>query len=201
LDLDRPGLTDESDLSGLDGDEEAGSLASIGLADDDHEEFGSVRRVDRSDRSYGDRVEGWVRPEYQQVADEPTPGEYWTPIPVDLNPDPEPSAKGYGWPRPVERLPAVPDYEPATGFDLPRVPSDPTELVPIWPPVNEERRSRLRMPRPWSQRNEKQKHRTEKPDPDDPSSRRRPRPRPRPADAPGENSTVYVSRHAAEPPR
>jgi hypothetical protein len=199
-DFDRSDLIDKPDLSGSDdGDDDSGGLASIGLADDDYEEFGPVRRVDRSDRSYGDRVEGWVRPEYQEAADEPTPGEYWTPIPVDLDPDPEPSAKGYGWPRPVERLPAVPDYEPATGFDLPRVPSDPTELVPVWPPVNEERRSRLRMP--WAQRNEKQKQRNEKPDPDDQSSRRRPRPRPRPADAPGENSTVYVSRHAAEPPR
>src|SRR6185436_628351 len=67
---------------------------------------------------YGDRVEGWVRPEYRHQPDEPRPGEYWTPIPVDLAGDAEPSAKGYGWPRPVERLPAVPDYEPATGFDL-----------------------------------------------------------------------------------
>jgi hypothetical protein len=101
----------------------------------------SVRRLDRSDRTYGDRVDGWVRPEYHDDRAEPPAGEYWTPLPMDdlgLEPpddDPEPSARGYGWPLPVERLPAVPDYEPATGFDLTPVATEPTELVPAWPPM------------------------------------------------------------------
>jgi hypothetical protein len=151
-------------------------------------------RPSRSDH-YGDRVEGWVRPEYHEQSDEPRPGEYWTPIPVDLNPDPEPSAKGYGWPLPVERLPSVPDYEPATGFDMKPVPAEPTEVVPVWP-MNEDRR--IRLPRTWSARNDK----AEKPAP---AERRRPRPRPRPeiseiTEPPANPSTMYVSRHAADPP-
>ncbi|GIE99095.1 hypothetical protein Ari01nite_65600 [Paractinoplanes rishiriensis] len=144
-----------------------------------------VRHPDR----YGDRIDGWVRPEYQSPSEEPRPGEYWTPIPVDLGGDPEPSAKGYGWPLPVERLPAVPAYEPATGFDLVPVASEPTEVVPVWSAGDEERPSRIRLPRSWSSRNEKAEH----------EPRRRPRPRPQP-DPPAENRTVYVSRHAADPP-
>jgi hypothetical protein len=150
------------------------------------------RRADR----YGDRVAGWVRPEHHEPTGEPRPGEYWTPIPVDLAPDPEPSAKGYGWPLPVERLPSVPDYEPATGFDLSPVRSEPTEVVPVWP-INGERGDRIRLPRSWSSRNEAA-----------PVERRRPRPRPRPAISsnpedsgpPIDRSTMYVSRHAADPP-
>ncbi|GAA2640817.1 hypothetical protein Adu01nite_08110 [Paractinoplanes durhamensis] len=158
----------------------------------------------RADR-YGDRVEGWVRPEYHEPAAEPRPGEYWTPIPVDLEPDPEPSAKGYGWPRPVERLPAVPDYEPATGFDMRPVQYEPTEAVPVWP-MNDEGPGRVRLPRSWAVRNEKPEPLgTEKPGPA--PDRRRPRPRPRPsiseipeAPPPVDRSTMYVSRHAADPP-
>jgi hypothetical protein len=205
---------------------ERGGLASIGLADEDDEvevepvvhveadETGEdevaevadevesedsaepepvfARSVDRSDRGYGDRVEGWVRPEYQTPADEPRPGEYWTPIPVDLGGDPEPSAKGYGWPLPVERLPAVPSYEPATGFDMAPVTSEPTELVAVWDTQPNDRPGRIRLPRSWSNRNEKVMR--------DEEPRRRPRPRPRPEE-PIDTSTVYVSRHAAEPPR
>lgn len=193
-----PSVSDEDD---------GGGLASIGLADEDddepfvqeaifEDEIGEDRdEVEpdpvpaRADR-YGDRVEGWVRPEYQDPPDEPRPGEYWTPIPVDLAGDPEPSAKGYGWPRPVERLPAVPDYEPATGFDLIPI-SEPTEVVPTWA-MNDDRPGRIRLPRSWNARNEK---RPEKPEP------RRPRPRPRPRpEQPIDPSTVYVSRHAADPP-
>ena len=181
----------------------------------------SVRRVDRSDRRYGDRVDGWVRPEYHDAPIEPPSGEYWTPIPMDdmgfdmAEDDPEPSSKGYGWPIPVERLPAVPDYEPATGFDLAPVATEPTEVVPVWPPVSEDRR--IRLPRSWSSRNEKPAdNRFLEPDPaprrhkthDDADQRfraptgeperRRPRPRPRPGPGP---DNVYVSRHAADPPR
>lgn len=106
----------------------------------------SVRGVDRSDPAYGSRVADWVRPEYHDDPAEPSAGEYWTPVPIqnlDLpDDDPEPSARGYGWPTQVERLPAVPDYEPATGFDLTPVASEPTELVPTWPPLPAERRRR-----------------------------------------------------------
>ncbi len=176
-------------------EDEGGGLASIGLADED-DDLDLCAEVDddqvdedreeepRPDR-HGDRVEGWVRPAYQEPDDEPRPGEYWTPIPVDLAGDAEPSAKGYGWPRPVERLPAVPDYEPATGFDLVPV-SEPTEVVPAWP-VNDDRPGRIRLPRSWSTRNDK-------------PERRRPRPRPRPEPPADPSSTVYVSRHAADPP-
>ncbi|MEU4237884.1 hypothetical protein [Actinoplanes sp. NPDC026619] len=177
-------------------------------------------RPPRADR-YGDRVAGWVRPEHRESVEEPRPGEYWTPIPVDLNPDPEPSAKGYGWPLPVERLPAVPDYEPATGFNLSPVPAEPTEVVQIWP-MNGERASRIRLPRSWKSRNDKDETPAEwpptpepaTPEPARPVERRRPRPRPRPAISmteppvnPGpvnpsavHPSTMYVSRHAADPP-
>jgi hypothetical protein len=174
----------------------------------------SVRRVDRSDRTYGDRVDGWIRPEYHDDPAEPPSGEYWTPLPMeglDLpEGDPEPSARGYGWPTPVERLPAVPDYEPATGFDLAPVASEPTELVPAWPPMPDEER-RVRLPRSWSSRDTKpagnrflendsrrvdadQRFRAPTGEPE----RRRPRPRPRPVANDPDN--VYVSRHAADPP-
>jgi hypothetical protein len=186
--------------------DEGGGLASIGLADEEVEEAEVAEAavvedeipepvVVQRDDHYGDRVDGWVRPEYHDIpAEEPRPGEYWTPIPVDLAGDAEPSAKGYGWPRPVERLPAVPDYEPATGFDLVPVVSEPTEVVPAWP-LNDDRPGRIRLPRSWSARNDKPAGKLEQP------ADRRPRPRPRPRpEPPVDNSTVYVSRHAADPP-
>ena len=169
-----------------------------------------VRILDRSNHRYGDRVEGWIRPEYRNPPDEPRPGEYWTPIPVDLGDDPEPSAKGYGWPMPVERLPTVPPYEPATGFDLAPVVAEPTEVVPAWPAAAD-RPGRIRLPRSWASRNEKPVG-PEQPAGAEPAAdgtagdaaapvvRRRPRPRPRP-DMPVDRSTVYVSRHAADPSR
>ncbi|MCU7726698.1 hypothetical protein ODJ79_23450 [Actinoplanes sp. KI2] len=188
-------------------EDDQGGLASIGFSDDEdpampvEADGGDVAENDEPappplpspaspppDR-YGDRIEGWVRPRYQDPPDEPRPGEYWTPIPVDLAGDAEPSAKGYGWPRPVERLPAVPDYEPATGFDLIPI-SEPTGLLPTWPPADD-RTGLIDLPRSWSGRNEK---RLAKPEP------RRPRPRPRPdPEQPSDPSTVYVSRHAADP--
>lgn len=180
---------------------------------------------------YGHRVEGWVRPEYRHVPEEPPSGEYWTPIPVDLEPDPEPSAKGYGWPMAVERLPAAGDYEPPTGYDLAPVEHEPTEVVSAVPPARKrrdpvgDRANRIRLPRNWSARDDKYQEpaarewRVENESPsrrrradstqrfaavtDDPSpvSRRRPRPRPRPSVEPADRSTtMYVSRHAAEPP-
>ncbi|MBL7254841.1 hypothetical protein [Paractinoplanes lichenicola] len=188
-----------------------------------------------SEERYGHRVEGWVRPEYSHVPEEPPAGEYWTPIPVDLEPDPEPSAKGYGWPMAVERLPSVPDYEPSTGFDLAPIEHEPTEIVaPRTParkrrdraPISDrDRANRIRLPRSWSARDDKYQEpaarewRTENDsvprrrraestqmftavtDDPPPASRRRPRPRPRPSAEPVDRSTtMYVSRHAAEPP-
>ncbi|WP_328462354.1 hypothetical protein OHA21_34990 [Actinoplanes sp. NBC_00393] len=155
--------------------------------------------VDRSDRSYGDRIDGWVRPHYLDLDDRPPAGDYWTPVPDDLYADPEPSARGYGWPVPVERLPPVPDYEPATGFDLtPVEAAEPTALVPAWPPVAEDRR--IRLPRSWAARDEKASgqeqntgRRSRRTGADD-----RPRPRPRPT-AQIEPGSAYVSRHAAGP--
>jgi hypothetical protein len=129
----------------------------------------SVRRIDRTDRAYGDRVAGWVRPEYHDDPVAPPSGEYWTPVPLDdlgfdlVDEDAEPSARGYGWPTPVERLPAVPDYEPSTGFDLAPVTTEPTELVPSWPPMPDERPGRIHLPRSWTNRNEKSPGRAEPP--------------------------------------
>ena len=182
-------------------DDRHGGLASIGLADDEEEPEEvvedeveeeaapiPVRRIDRSDRAYGDRVDGWVRPQY---GDEPPAGEYWTPVPIELAVEED---ERYGWPVPVERLPPVPPYEPATGFDLTPVPAEPTEVVPSWPPVPGEGGSRIRLPRSWTERDEKPR--------DEQPKRRRPRPRPRPhPDTEVDRSTVYVSRHAADPPR
>ena len=201
-----------------------------------------ARRVDRSDRRYGDRVEGWVRPRYSDLPVEPPSGEYWTPIPGGRETDPEPSARGYGWPVPVERLPAVPPYEPATGFDLTPIESEPTEFVPAWPRVAEDRPGRIRLPRSWAARDERRlgtegpentrdrvgpRYRDrllpsaatelippvrdstqlfaaldDEPPPARPAGqRRRPRPRPRPGTPADGSTAVYVSRHAAEPPR
>ncbi|MCA2219317.1 hypothetical protein [Jidongwangia harbinensis] len=93
------------------------------------------RRIDRT----GDRVDGWVRPEYQD--EQPVSGEYWTPVPERIHAD-----GGYGWPVPVERLPAVPPQPPASGFDA--VPADePTALVPPWPPATPS--ERFESPRSW----------------------------------------------------
>jgi hypothetical protein len=202
-DLPRP---DEDDRGGLASigfaDEIEFAEATAGEADDvpdtcaDAEEADELATAPSRPDRYGDRVEGWVRPEYHEApAEEPRPGEYWTPIPVDLAGDHEPSAKGYGWPRPVERLPAVPDYEPATGFDLIPVAHEPTEVVPAWP-RNDDRPGRIRLPRSWATRNEK----PERPEKPATPERPRPRPRPRPGPPADRNNTIYVSRHAADQP-
>jgi len=85
--------------------------------------------VERPDRRFGDRVDDWVRPQYRELPE--SAGAYWTPVPEAAQ-----YAGPYGWPIPVERLPAVPDYEPATGFDLAPV-CEPTAVV-SWPPVDSE---------------------------------------------------------------
>jgi hypothetical protein len=142
--------------------------------------------LDRSPRRVGHRAEGWVRPQYRDVQPAIS-GDYWTPPPSEPDQEGfhEPSARGYGWPVQVERLPPVPAYEPATGFDPQPVPTEPTEVVPAWS-VGDERADRQHLPRSWSTRDDK--------------PRRRPRPRPRPA-ASIDGNGVYVSRHAADPPR
>jgi len=206
-------------------------------------------------------VDGWVRPQYRDAPVEAPAGEYWTPVPAELSlagDDPEPSAKGYGWPVPVERLRNVPRNRSATGFDAVPLAVEPTEVVPIWSPPSD-RPLRIRLPRSWAARNERHNASDERqggtaerydasderPDArgegphvfDDrfngfeprgvlgeppgipaegpggePGARMlsaadqpgRPRPRPRPRPGPAERadrSTVYVSRHAADPPR
>lgn len=98
--------------------------------------------AERADRRYGDRVEGWVRPEYP---DEPVAGEYWTPAPVHSY------EAEYGWPTPVERLPEVPPYPPSSGFDVPvEIETEPTRPVPQWPPARPD--DRIELPRSWSHR-------------------------------------------------
>lgn len=134
----------------------------------------------RSER-YGDRIDGWVRPQYR---DEPESGEYWTPVPESSYTD-----AGYGWPVPVERLPPVPAYPPQSGFEGPIDPAVPTALVPVWPPA--EPSGRIELPRTWTPRNRKEQADDREPAP----PRRRPRPR---TDDP-DRSTVYRSRHAADP--
>ncbi|MEV6345786.1 hypothetical protein [Actinoplanes sp. NPDC051851] len=132
-----------------------------------------------------DRVDGWVRPDYRALDDLPLTGEYWMPVPEHLyhDPDPEPSARGYGWPVPVERLPQVPDYEPATGFDLsPGQAAEPTAYVRDWRPAPEDTDYRIRLPRSWADRDE------------DGGRAPRPRPRPRPVLPPDPDD--YVSRHS-----
>ncbi len=115
------------------------------LADQDlhaaHQPGGRFRMDDsfggegRTSRRYGDRVEGWVRPEYR---DEPAIGSSWSPAPDS----------GYGWPVPVERLPEVP---PA---DVPGYDSEPTAVVPQWPLISPDNRSTIgignpEQPRAW----------------------------------------------------
>ncbi len=77
---------------------------------------------------YGDRVDGWVRPEYR---DEPVTGDYWTPAPD----------AGYGWPVPVERLPQVP---PPVAPAQPEAEAEPTAMLPLdWRPRSTEPMSPL----------------------------------------------------------
>jgi len=197
---------------------------------------GVAPRVDR----HGDRIDGWIRPEYREQY-EPG-GEYWTPVPESSYAD-----AGYGWPVPVERLSPVPSYPPHSGFDPEPVDEpEPTAVVPQWPPAKpSERTDPLRT---WTDRNTKSPRveaalnwvardrtpavrdeaaldwvaRDRNPDGrsrrgatmidrrppggsaetemlpavNETAPRRRPRPRPSPPD---QQSTVYRSRHAAEP--
>ena len=170
---------------------------------------------------YGDRVDGWVRPRYQDDdIDLSISGEYWTPAPRGGYDD----GSGYGWPVPVERLAAVPP-EPGLDPQLDLELAAPTAVVPQWPPAQPS--GRIELPRSWAARDRKdgepddagerppamarRPSRSERrrastdatellPSVDDaegaPRPERRPRPRPRPSQP--ERSTVYRSRHAAD---
>ncbi|MEU8610449.1 hypothetical protein AB0C29_20920, partial [Actinoplanes sp. NPDC048791] len=126
-----------------------GLFADVALEDADEtgfvpvpEETAGTDWAERADRRYGDRVEGWVRPEYP---DEPVAGEYWTPAPVASY------EAEYGWPTPVERLPEVPPYPPSSGFDVPvEIETEPTRPVLQWPPARPD--DRIELPRSWSHR-------------------------------------------------
>ena len=98
------------------------------------------------------------------------PGDYWTPLPDDLFADPKPALE-------IAALPPVPDYEPATGFDLPVVP--PAGPMPEWPP----REPRVGLPLSWAERDTQSRY------DDQEDAEDRPSPRPRP----------YVSKHSARP--
>ncbi len=182
-------------------DPAASGLASIGLADDDEEDqplpepaeewpprrrrrepepdgYAWATRDAENPRGYSGRyreldeekpMPEWDWPRYTDVERPPT-GDYWTPVPDDLY-----TVSG------LDSLPPVPDYEPATGFDLPPIPA--TGPMPEWPPRDRERR--VRLPRSWEERNAQPRH-------VQPDGEERPSPRPRPA-------TGYVSRHSAKP--
>ena len=127
----------------------SGLFADVSLADADETGLVPAAETDwaePADPRYGDRVEGWVRPQYQDEP-EPAAGEYWTPVPAGSY------ETEYGWPTPVERLPEVPPYPPATGFDVPvAVEAEPTAAVPLWPPARPD--DRIELPRSWSHRSE-----------------------------------------------
>src|SRR4051794_28490798 len=72
-----------------------------------------------------DRVEGWVRPDYDDNL--PT-GDYWKPVSGRAYADLDGAA--YGWPVPIERLPVIP---PAG--DRPDEELEPTGVLPQWPPA------------------------------------------------------------------
>jgi hypothetical protein len=58
---------------------------------------------------------------------------------------------GYGWPVPVERLPEIPPYPPASGFDV-RPVGESTAVVPEWPPAQPS--ERIEAPRSWPMKND-----------------------------------------------
>ncbi|MFI7541064.1 hypothetical protein [Actinoplanes sp. NPDC049599] len=159
--LDLPGLAlPEAELSGpfdaVAGSDGTGTFPGSydgSLADADETGFVPVAEgpagagwAERSDLRYGDRVEGWVRPQYQDEP-EPVAGDYWTPAPAGSY------ETEYGWPTPVERLPEVPPYPPATGFDVPaEADAEPTRPVLQWPPARPD--DRIELPRSWSRRDD-----------------------------------------------
>jgi len=146
----RTALAEEAEDPEISGDFAVVDTAAAGTFPnpfDDFDASGWRQWEGRSD-AYGDRVEGWIRPQYR---DEPEPvsvsGDYWTPVPESSY------GSGYGWPVPVARLPEVPPYPPASGFDVPaETESEPTAVVPQWPPVRPN--DRIELPRSWSRHDE-----------------------------------------------
>ena len=181
-------------FSGRPAEEDPGpsTLAAIGLADDEEDEEQRVEAQPAHDDAWPPRrrrrdpepdgpawarrdaedpmgYAGRYRSPHDEDWDRPPVGDYWTPVPDDLF-----SASAIGV------LPPVPDYQPATGFDLPPVPAEPPPAAPApeWPM----REHRVRLPRSWSERDSQPRHGL--------ADSGRPSPRPRPA-------TPYVSRHSA----
>jgi hypothetical protein len=210
-------------------DDERSGLASIGLADEEspEPEHRDVERHDARDPEHGysarseghrgddvpsdagdatddhpstsddppsdvDVVDRGVRLRYRTEPDMPT-GNYWMPVPetayANLH-DPR-----YGWPRS--------DGDPVGE-------SEPTAVVPLWPPARPS--DRIELPRTWSYDSHVDRDAVERwlrADRDgragwgggnNPAEHAEPRqrPRPRPNPAAEMRSTVYVSRHAAE---
>ena len=139
----------------------------------------------------GDRVDGWVRPQYG-TPEGPT-GDYWKPVPHGAYTE---DSSAYGWPVPVERLPAARGY-PAPG-DGAIEESEPTAVVPQWPPARSS--DRIDLPRTWSVRRwDAETHSRDGWRPGTVAEVARRRPSPRPNAGSEVRSTVYVSRHAADP--
>ncbi|SDT76496.1 hypothetical protein SAMN04489716_7639 [Actinoplanes derwentensis] len=159
----------------------ASGLASIGLADDEDDagDDEDVERDDEPDSSWPPRrlrrepepdSRAWARRDaeipsgyagrfgdledkpasdwdrHSGADDRPPAGDYWTPVPDDLY-----AASA------MEPLPPVPDYEPATGFDLPPIPA--TGPMPEWPP----RKRRVQLPRAWAERDDPEKRPSPRP--------------------------------------
>jgi hypothetical protein len=186
-------LSEAPSLSGVTGadrdrDHERPGLASIGLADEDYVEpeedvspaHPVTNDVDVSAAAVSDMddldAEASI-PVAKPRSDEefclPT-GDYWMPVPESAYADLD--APDYGW--------------RARGNRDPHVESEPTAVVPTWPPARPF--DRIELPRTCS---EGSSRRAGGPDEERLTLRaaerpRRPRPRP--------NPTVYVSRHAAE---
>jgi hypothetical protein len=119
----------------------------------------------RDERGGEPEPRGWWGPD--RAAPEVPTGDYWTPIPesgyADLDaPDDGGTVRA-----------AVPSGRAWAGE------SEPTAVVPVWPPAHPA--DRIELPRTWS------------------GSENRRRPRPRPNQVAESRSSVYVSKHAAEP--
>jgi len=137
----RRGRSDQSGSTGHDlqrDDDERAGLASIGLADEDpvgpeedlrpsHPVVDSVNRSDVNEPSVP-----VLEPRGDKRSDPPT-GDYWMPVPESAYADLDPA--GYGWPGHGDRDPVVE--------------SEPTAVVPTWPPARPF--DRIELPRSWSE--------------------------------------------------
>jgi hypothetical protein len=139
-------------LSGVTGadrdrDQERTGLASIGLADEDYVEseedvsapHSVMNDVDVSNAGISDMDDldaeassPAAKPRSDEEFDLPT-GDYWMPVPESAYADLD--APGYGW--------------RARGTRDPHVESEPTAVVPTWPPARPF--DRIELPRTWSE--------------------------------------------------